>query len=65
MFLSFIQADAYEALTVEAVAFIVKYRALAQKVADATVSDPVGDEVLMNILVGGPFRPGQLFDLME
>jgi hypothetical protein len=58
MFLSFIQADAYEPLTVEAVAYIIKDRATAQKVADATVSNPVGNEVLTNVLVGGPFRPG-------
>ena len=65
MFLSFIQADGYEPLTVEAIAFIVSDKEHAQAIADAAVSDPKQNEVLGNILVGGPFRPGQLFDLME
>jgi hypothetical protein len=41
MLKSFIQANAYEPLTVEAVSYIIKDRATAQKVADATVSNPV------------------------
>mmetsp|Transcript_27642 Transcript_27642/g.39532 ORF Transcript_27642/g.39532 Transcript_27642/m.39532 type:complete len:1235 (+) Transcript_27642:139-3843(+) len=65
MFLSFIQADGYEPLTVEAVVFIIQDEATAQKVADATVSDPKSNEVLVNVLLGGPFRPGQMFDLLE
>jgi hypothetical protein len=65
MFLSFIQADAYEPMTVEAISFIVKDKAAATRIADKTVSDPKQNEVLGDILVGGPFRPGQLFELVQ
>lgn len=64
-FLSFIQADGYEPLQVEAVAYSITSRDVATSLADQVTGDPKSKEVLTNILVGGPFRPGQLFQLCE
>jgi len=66
MFLSFIQADAYEPLTVEAVSYKVPSLESAKSIADRTVlSDPESNQVLVNILSGGGFRPGQVLALIE
>jgi len=65
MFLSFIQADAYEPLTVEAVVYVMKDTNVAAQIAAESTSDPNSAEVLTNVLTGGPFRPGQLFSLIE
>lgn len=64
-FLSYIQADAYEPLTVEAVVYMVKDSAAAASIAAKTTCDPKSSEILHNILMGGAFRPGQLFSLMK
>jgi hypothetical protein len=59
MFLSYIQADGYEPLTVEAVVFRYDDKNKAKKVADLV------SNTLYNVLRGGPFRPGQLFALVD
>jgi len=64
MFLSFIQADAYEPLTVEAVIYYIKDPNVGAQIAGESTSDPKSAEILTNILNGGPFRPGQLFQLI-
>uniref|UniRef100_A0A7S2MSQ6 Uncharacterized protein n=2 Tax=Helicotheca tamesis TaxID=374047 RepID=A0A7S2MSQ6_9STRA len=63
MFLSYIQADAYEPLTVEAMAYLIEDPAVAQEVADKVCADEQSGKVLTAILTGGTFRPGQLFAL--
>eukprot|EP00555_Chaetoceros_dichaeta_P003014 CAMPEP_0198248510 /NCGR_PEP_ID=MMETSP1447-20131203/259_1 /TAXON_ID=420782 /ORGANISM="Chaetoceros dichaeta, Strain CCMP1751" /LENGTH=1219 /DNA_ID=CAMNT_0043932919 /DNA_START=97 /DNA_END=3756 /DNA_ORIENTATION=+ len=65
MFLSFIQADAYEPLTVEAVTFTVKDPAVGATIASECTSDTTSATTLTNVLNGGPFRPGQLLALIE
>lgn len=65
MFLSFIQADAYEPLTVEAVMYYIEDTNVAAAIASTNTKDPKSAEVLTNVLNGGPFRPGQLFALIE
>ena len=65
MFLSFIQADAYEPLTVEAVMYYIEDTNVASAIASTNTKDPKSAEVLGNVLNGGPFRPGQLFSLIE
>jgi len=64
-FLSFIQADGYEPLTVEAVVFIFADELEARKVAAQVTTDDDSAQVLGDILSGGPFRPGQLFTLCD
>jgi len=65
MFLSFIQADAYEPLTVEAVIFSIKDPNVAATIASQCTGDPKSAEIMTNVLTGGPFRPGQLFQLIN
>ena len=64
-FLSFIQADGYEPLTVEAVAYFVEDPAQAARVAAAITTDANSAKIIGDILAGGTFRPGQLFSLFE
>jgi len=64
-FLSFIQADGYEPLTVEAVVFMFDDEAKAAEAAAAVTEDETSEDTLTKVLLGGPFRPGQLFDLVE
>ena len=68
-FLSFIQADGYEPLTVEAIAFTIKDKSECVRVATRAVGEADGHraqrEALTEILHAGPFRPGQVFQLME
>lgn len=65
IFLSYIQADAYEPLTVESVAFVFPDPQKADDVAELVTNDLVSSRVLGAILKGGPFRPGQLFELCD
>jgi len=65
MFLSFIQADGYEPLTVEAVVYNINDPNVAAVIAAECTGDTVSAEVLTNVLKGGPFRPGQLFALSQ
>ena len=65
MFLSFIQADAYEPLTVEAVIYFINDPNEAAQIASECTKDTKSAEVLTNVLNGGPFRPGQLFQLLD
>jgi len=65
MFLSFIQADAYEPLTVEAVIFYIKDPNVAAVISGECTADAESARVLTNVLNGGPFRPGQLFQLVK
>lgn len=65
MFLSFIQADGYEPLTVEAVIYNINDPNVAAVIAAECTEDPKSAEVLTNVLKGGPFRPGQLFALAQ
>jgi hypothetical protein len=68
MFLSFIQADGYEPLSVEAVVFTIDDKTLCDNIATIAVGPADGHraqrEALSEILNKGPFRPGQLFQLM-
>lgn len=65
MFLSFIQADGYEPLTVEAVVYRFKDFKKAEEITSKVTSDAKSAEVLLNVVKGGPFRPGQLFELCD
>ena len=65
MFLSFIQADGYEPLTVEAVVYRFEDPKDAVAVAKRVTADAKSAEVLGNVLNGGPFRPGQIFTLCD
>mmetsp|Transcript_22935 Transcript_22935/g.64986 ORF Transcript_22935/g.64986 Transcript_22935/m.64986 type:complete len:1287 (+) Transcript_22935:154-4014(+) len=65
MFLSFIQADGYEPLTVEAVVYIFHDAELAKKIANQVTTDADSGRILGEIISGGPFRPGQLFQLCD
>jgi hypothetical protein len=64
-FLSYIQADGYEPLTVEAVVYVFSDPASAEAVAAQVTTDDSSAKVLGEILKGGPFRPGQLFELCD
>ncbi|KAL3923578.1 MAG: hypothetical protein SGILL_001579 [Bacillariaceae sp.] len=67
-FLSFIQADGYEPLSIEAVVFTIDDKNVCDEIATAAVGPADGHraqrEALSSILNSGPFRPGQLFRLM-
>jgi hypothetical protein len=65
MFLSFIQADGYEPLTVEAVVYFIKDKNVAAQISAECTKDPKSAEVLTNVINGGSFRPGQLFELID
>lgn len=69
VFLSLIQADGYNPLTVEAPSFTMSNLETCKQVAAAAVGQADGHraqrETLTGILNAGPFRPGQLFQLME
>lgn len=65
MFLSYIQADGYEPLTVEAVVYRFEDPDDAVKVAKKVTADDTSAEVLGKVLNGGPFRPGQIFTLCD
>jgi hypothetical protein len=64
-FLSYIQADGYEPMTVEAVVYIFSDPSEATRVAKQVTTDKNSAKILGEVLKGGPFRPGQLFDLCE
>eukprot|EP00934_Nitzschia_sp_Nitz4_P007630 Nitzschia sp. Nitz4//scaffold13_size275219//267175//271029//NITZ4_000931-RA/size275219-augustus-gene-0.246-mRNA-1//1//CDS//3329536185//7620//frame0 len=64
-FLSFIQADGYEPLTVEAVVYLFPDEDVARDVATQVTTDANSAKILGDILSGGPFRPGQVFSLCE
>ena len=68
-FLSFIQADGYEPLTVEAIAFSIEDIDTCRRIGAAAVGEADGHraqrEALTGILNSGPFRPGQIFLLLE
>ena len=65
MFLSYIQADGYEPLTVEAVVYRFEDPKEAERVATKVTADAKSAEVLGHVLNGGPFRPGQIFSLCQ
>lgn len=64
-FLSFIQADGYEPLTVEAQVYQFSDPAVADEVAAKVTTDANSAKILGNVLKGGAFRPGQLFQLSD
>ena len=64
-FLSFIQADGYEPLTVEAVAYLINDPNQAARVAGQIAKGKKSAEIITAIIGGGTFRPGQLFTLFE
>ena len=64
-FLSFIQADGYEPLTVEAQVYVFNSEEKAKKIAKEVTTDATSAKVLGEILKGGAFRPGQLFQLSD
>ena len=63
-FLSFIQADGYEPLTVEAFAYQIENANELSRVASLIAADESTDTVIA-ILSGGIFRPGQIFSLFD
>jgi hypothetical protein len=67
-FLSFMQADGYEPLSVESAVFTIKDEATCNWIAENAVGRADGHraqrEALSGILNRGPFRPGQVFELM-
>mmetsp|Transcript_19121 Transcript_19121/g.31682 ORF Transcript_19121/g.31682 Transcript_19121/m.31682 type:complete len:1223 (-) Transcript_19121:156-3824(-) len=65
MFLAYIQADGYEPLTVEAVAYMFEDQEETMALATKLTSDANSAEILKTILIGGAFRPGQLFELVD
>ena len=65
MFLSFIQADGYEPLTVEAVVYRFDDPNDAVEVAREVTADEKSATRLSDVLKGGSFRPGQVFQLCE
>jgi hypothetical protein len=65
MFLSYIQADGYEPLTVESVSYIFPDPEVAMKVAKQVTTDANSAQLLGKVLKGGIFRPGQIFKLCE
>jgi len=68
-FLSLVQADAYEPLLVEAIVFTIQDYETCRQIAARAVGEADGHraqrEALTEILNSGPFRPGQLFLLIE
>jgi hypothetical protein len=68
-FLSLIQADGYNPLSVEAVVFVIRDFEACKRIATRAVGEADGHraqrEALTEILHNGPFRPGQLFKLIE
>eukprot|EP00957_Ditylum_brightwellii_P212059 15366916-Ditylum_brightwellii.AAC.1 len=69
MFLSLIQADGYNPLSVESVTFTIKDKQICDDIAAEAIGRAekaqAQREALSNILHQGPFRPGQLFELMK
>lgn len=65
MFLSFIQADGYEPLTVEAVVYRFQDPNDATEIAEKVTADSKSATMLGDVLKGGPFRPGQVFQLCD
>lgn len=63
-FLSYIQADGYEPLTVQAFAYQIEDHNEAARVA-SLISSEESAPALLAILSGGIFRPGQLFSLVD
>jgi len=69
IFLSFIQADGYEPLQIEAIVFRIPDREVCDRLAEQAVGYAEGHraqrEALSDLLNSGPFRPGELFLLLE
>ncbi len=63
-FLSYIQADGYEPLTVQAFAYQIENKNEAARVASLIASEESA-ATLIAVLSGGIFRPGQLFTLFD
>jgi hypothetical protein len=68
-FLSYIQADGHNPLRVEAAVFVLRDEQQCDRLATMAVGSAVGHlaqrDALHHILCNGPFRPGQLFLLIE
>jgi hypothetical protein len=64
-FLSFIQADGYEPLTVEAQVYVFNDPDIAEQIAKEVTTDSNSAKILGDVLKGGMFRPGQLFLLSD
>lgn len=64
-FLEFIQADGYEPMTVESVAYLFSDRTVVMETVEKIVDDEQSKKVLTEVLLGGAFRPGQMFQLVE
>jgi hypothetical protein len=69
LFLSLIQSDGYNPLTVEGVVFSIKDKDLCDSIAERSVGNADGHraqrEALSHILSTNTFRPGQLLQLIE
>ena len=64
-FLEYIQADAYEPMTIESVAYLFSDREVASGIVEKVTDDEQSRKVLTEVLLGGAFRPGQLFELVD
>jgi hypothetical protein len=65
MFLSYIQADGYEPLTVEAVTYNMDDKTVVSSLANKMCANAKNAKILTAVLTGGLFRPGQLFQFKE
>lgn len=69
LFLSFIQGDGYEPLSVESIVFLIEDKDTCDRIAADAVGHAEGHraqrESLSQMLSAGPFRPGQLLEFME
>ncbi len=69
MFLSYIQADGYNPLTVESIVFYIRDKQICDQIASIAAGEADGHraqrEALSAILNRGPIRPGKIFLLME
>jgi len=65
MFLSFIQADGYEPLTVEAVVYRFTDAEEAAALAKKLTADDKSAKSFADVLINGAVRPGQIFTLCD
>jgi len=63
-FLGFIQADGYEPKTVESISFVISDEEISKNLCKQLCADSRSSTILQAVLKGGPFRPGQILELI-